>query len=227
MKKIIEGIKKFQTEVHPRKRELFAQLSTGQKPSALVICCADSRVDMELVTQSEPGELFFFRNAGNIVPPYGAMQGALSATIEYAMVALGIRHVVVCGHSDCGAMKGIMQPELVRGMPTVAQWLSHADVARGMLQRWDDLPRTDALDLLCHENVLAQMDNLRTHPSVAVRLAHGEVELHGWFYDIPHGTVAAYDAEAGAFVPIDREPPPRALAGRSAIRPRSSGRAAE
>jgi carbonic anhydrase len=213
MKQIIEGIKKFQSEVFPKKRELFAELGRGQKPTALVISCADSRVDMQLVTQSEPGQLFFFRNAGNIIPPYGAVLGAVSATIEYAMVALEVPNIIVCGHSDCGAMKGLLNPELVREMPTVAQWLRYSDVARRMVvDVHGGVDGPEALDLACHENVLAQLGNLKTHPSVAVRLAQGKVELHGWFYDISKGQVTAFDATTGRFRPVDEEPFPRATA---------------
>lgn len=211
MKSIIQGIHKFQTEVLPKKRALFDQLSKGQKPAALVISCADSRVDMQLVTQAEPGQLFFFRNAGNIVPPYGTVLGAISATIEYAMVALEIPNIIVCGHSDCGAMKGVLNPESLGRMPTVAQWLKYADVARQMASELHrDTPPEKLLDYLIQENVLAQLDNLGTHPSVAVRVARGEVQLHGWIYDINTGSVVAYDGTKRAFVPVDTEPLPHA-----------------
>lgn len=218
MKHIIEGIKKFQSEVFPTQRELFAELGRGQRPTALVIACADSRVDMQTVTQSEPGQLFFFRNAGNIVPPYGAMLGAVSATIEYAMVALRVPNIIVCGHSDCGAMKGLLSPELTAQMPTVSQWLRHADVARQMvLDVHGGADGPEALDLAIHENILAQIDNLRTHPSVAVRLARGELDLHAWFYDIPSGRVTAYDDENACFRPIEDEPLPIATIHKSPV----------
>src|SRR3954454_22507395 len=116
MQRLIEGVSKFQREVFPSKRELFEQLSSSQKPDALFITCSDSRVVPELFTQAGPGDLFLCRNAGNMVPPYGEMAGGVSATIEYAVLALGVRHIVVCGHTDCGAMKGVLHPELVKDM---------------------------------------------------------------------------------------------------------------
>src|SRR5262249_30977295 len=156
-----------------------ASLAKGQRPSALMISCADSRVDMQLVTQCEPGHLFFFRNAGNIVPPYGTVLGAVSATIEYAMVALEIPNIIVCGHSDCGAMRGVLAQGLESRMPTVAQWLRFADAPRQIVQRDDALSPAQQLDRLTKLNVLSQLEHLKTHPSVAVRLANGEVQLHG------------------------------------------------
>ena len=205
MKDIIEGVRRFRTQVYPQKRQLFEALARGQRPSAVIICCADSRVDMQLVTQCDPGHLFCFRNAGNIVPPYGTVLGAVSATIEYAMVALEIPNIIVCGHSDCGAMRGVLSQGLEAKMPTVAQWLRFSDAAHQIVLRDDQAPE-DRLSRLIELNVLAQLEHLKTHPSVAVRLAHGEVQLHGWVYDIEHGTVTAYDRAAGRFVPLEHEP---------------------
>lgn len=205
MKDIIEGVRRFRAQVYPQKRQLFEALARGQRPSAVIICCADSRVDMQLVTQSNPGHLFCFRNAGNIVPPYGTVLGAVSATIEYAMVALEIPNIIVCGHSDCGAMRGVLSHGLEERMPTVAQWLRFSDAARQIALREDRSPE-DRLARLIELNVLAQLEHLKTHPSVAVRLAHGEVRLHGWVYDIELGTVSAYDGTAGRFVPLEQLP---------------------
>jgi carbonic anhydrase len=206
MKAIIEGVHRFRTEVFPEKRQLFANLAKGQRPSALMISCADSRVDMQLVTQCDPGHLFFFRNAGNIVPPYGTVLGAASATIEYAMEALEIPNIIVCGHSDCGAMRAVLAQGIEARMPTVAQWLKFADTPRQMVLR--DTTTTDPqarLDRLIRLNVLSQIEHLKTHPSVAVRVASGEVKLHGWIYDIEHGSVDTYDSTTGTFVPVDRD----------------------
>jgi len=205
MKDIIEGVHRFRTQVFPQKRALFASLAKGQRPTALMISCADSRVDMQLVTQAEPGHLFFFRNAGNIVPPYGTVLGAASATIEYAMEALEIPNIIVCGHSDCGAMRGVLAQGIEERMPTVAQWLKFADTPRQLLLRERDLDPQARLDRLIKLNVLSQIEHLKTHPSVAVRVASGQVTLHGWVYDIEHGSVDAYDQASGTFVPVDRD----------------------
>lgn len=203
MHRIIQGVRRFRSEVFPHKRAMFADLAKGQSPIAAIISCADSRVDMQLVTQSEPGQLFWFRNAGNIVPPFGAVLGAASATIEYAMEALEIPNLIVCGHSDCGAMKGLLKRDLADSMPTVASWLRFADVPRQMVVRNPDISEADKLDELVRENVLAQLAHLQTHPAVAVRLARGTLQLHGWVYDIERGEVSAYDATRRCFVPLD------------------------
>ena len=210
MHRIIQGVRRFRREVFPEKEALFASLAKGQSPIAAMISCADSRVDMQLVTQSEPGQLFWFRNAGNIVPPFGAVLGAASATIEYAMEALEIPNLIVCGHSDCGAMKGLLKRDLAETMPTVASWLRFADVPRQLVARDETISDADRLDALVRENVLAQLAHLQTHPAVAVRLRRGTLQLHGWVYDIERGEITAYDAERGRFVPLDDGPIPHA-----------------
>ena len=123
MNKLLEGIQQFQSSVYPRYKGLFRQLASTQKPRALFIACADSRLMPEMLTQSGPGDLFICRNAGNIVPPYNDHAGGVTATIEYAVAVLRVPNIIICGHSDCGAMKGVLHPESVRGMPTVARWL--------------------------------------------------------------------------------------------------------
>jgi carbonic anhydrase len=203
MKQIIEGVHKFRTQIFPEKRAMFKELAGGQSPSALMISCADSRVDMGLVTQCDPGHLFFFRNAGNIVPPFGMALGAASATIEYAMVALKIPNIIVCGHSDCGAMKGLLATGVAETMPTVAQWLKYADIPRQIVLSESGQDRQAQIDRLIRLNVLSQLDHLKTHPSVAVRIAKGEVKLHGWVYDIESGGVEAYDQATGQFAPLE------------------------
>jgi carbonic anhydrase len=203
MKEIIEGVHRFRTQIFPEKRGLFKSLANGQRPSALMISCADSRVDMSLVTQCDPGHLFFFRNAGNIVPPYGQALGAASATIEYAMVALQIPNIIVCGHSDCGAMKGVLAQGVADTMPVVAQWLKYSDIPRQLVLSEGDTDPKARVDRLIRLNVLSQIEHLKTHPSVAVRVARGEVKLHGWVYDIEHGSVIAYDQASGSFKPLE------------------------
>src|ERR1700712_4579605 len=205
MKEIIQGVHRFRTQIFPEKRGMYKALADGQRPSALMISCADSRVDMQMVTQCEPGHLFFFRNAGNIVPPFGLALGAASATIEYAMVALQIPNIIVCGHSDCGAMKGLLAKGVAETMPTVAEWLKFAEVPRQIVLSEGETDTKARIDRLIRLNVLSQLDHLKTHPSVAVRVARGEVKLHGWVYDIEHGNVVAYDLASGAFVAVDAD----------------------
>ncbi len=204
MERIIEGICKFKREVFPQERELFQQLANRQNPEALFITCADSRIVPDLITQCKPGDLFICRNAGNMVPPYGEVHGGVSATIEYSVDVLGVRHIIVCGHTDCGAMKGVMYPDKVAHLPAVRTWLNHGELARRVVQaNYGDLPEDQKLAALIESNVVAQIAHLRTHPSVAARLARGELLLHGWVYDIGNGHITAWDRSKSLFVPIE------------------------
>lgn len=203
MKRLIEGIVRFQREVFPCKQQLFKTLADSQNPRALFITCADSRIVPDLITQASPGDLFICRNAGNIIPPYGEMNGGVSATIEYAVMALGIRNIIVCGHSDCGAMRAVLHPEKLADLPTVSSWLKHAEAARRVVkENYAGLDDEEMLDVLIKENVVVQIDHLRTHPAVASRMARGELNLYGWVYGIGTGTMLAYDHEAGDYIPL-------------------------
>ena len=208
MERLLKGVSTFQREVFPQHRELFERLAAKQNPMALFITCADSRVVPDLITQSDPGDLFICRNAGNMVPPYGEMNGGVSATIEYAVLALNVRHIIVCGHSDCGAMKAVLHPELVEDLPTVRSWLAHGEMARRIVnEAYPALSEGAQLHTLVGENVVAQLEHLRTHPSVASRLATGSICLHGWIYHIRTGQIEAWDAQQGGFVPIEQYDP--------------------
>jgi carbonic anhydrase len=186
------GIRRFRTEVYPKQEATYLKaVSEPQTPHALFITCADSRIDPELITQSGPGDLFVTRNVGNLVPAYGEMLGGVSAVIEYAVTALKVPHVVVCGHSDCGAMKGLLAPEALDKMPTVKSWLNNAQAALSVansLAGPDETPG-ERMRRLTEENVLLQLQHLRTHPSVAGALAREELTLSGWVYDIGKGEV--------------------------------------
>lgn len=203
MQKLFHGLHHFQRHVFSDKQELFERLKEGQSPDALFITCSDSRINPNLITQTEPGEIFILRNAGNIVPPYGAANGGEGATIEFAIKALNIKDIIICGHSDCGAMKGILHPEKLTEMPMVAQWLSHAEATRSIVQDvYPDLPEENRLNIAIQENVLVQLENLRTLPAVAARLVKGDLNLHAWVYKIETGEVFAYDSDEGQFQPI-------------------------
>ena len=204
MKRIIDGVLKFQREVFPSQKVLFQQLSNSQRPQALFIGCSDSRVIPELFMQQEPGDLFVVRNAGNIVPPYAVAPSGVSASIEYAVAVLGVPDIVVCGHSGCGAMSAILRgSEQLKALPEVFRWLNFANAATKVVAEQhaakDDQTK---LDILVRENVLAQLANLLTHPVVANAIQSKEVRLHGWVFDIPTATVTTYDAETGEFVPL-------------------------
>lgn len=203
MTKIAAGVLKFQAEEFEKRRALFAELADGQSPEALFITCSDSRIDPNLITQSEPGELFICRNAGNIVPPHTQHTGAMTASIEFAVGALNVPHIVVCGHSGCGAMKGAMKPESLDAFPHVKAWLGYARAAALVAEEVGaGLNDDQRLDLLVRQNVLLQIAHLRTHPFVAARLAAGRTEIHGWVYDIGSGSVLAFDEARGDFIPV-------------------------
>ncbi|SDV46076.1 carbonic anhydrase [Chitinasiproducens palmae] len=206
MQEIIEGFLKFRQTAYPERSELFKELSNHQKPKALFVTCSDSRVVPELLTQREPGELFVIRNAGNIVPSYGPEPGGVSATVEYAVSVLGVSDIVICGHSDCGAMTAISSCMCLNHLPAVASWLRHADAARAINFSREYGSGEARLSALVRDNVVAQLANIRTHPSVALALAQGRMDLHGWVYDIESGSIDAMDGESGGFLPLDRHP---------------------
>jgi len=207
---IVSGVKRFREEVYPEQRELFEKLAYEQTPRAMFITCADSRIIPELITQSSPGDLFVTRNVGNVVPPYGQMNGGVSSAIEYAVMALNVQHIIVCGHSDCGAMKAVLDPSGLQRMPTVKAWLRHCEVARSLVEQNCSCAAGEALGVLTEENVVAQLDHLRTHPSVAARLASGQLFIHGWVYNIGTSEIRAYDAEKGEFRLVGDGPLPMA-----------------
>ncbi len=203
MEKIAAGVVKFQQGAYEERRNLFEKLADGQSPEALFITCSDSRIDPTLLTQTEPGELFICRNAGNIVPPHTNSTGAMTASIEFAVGALKVPHIIICGHSECGAMKGAMNPDGLDDFPHVKEWLGFARAAALVTKRKGvALDDKDKLDMLIRENVLLQIAHLKTHPYVAMQLSTGETEIHGWVYDIRSGEVLAYDERANAFIPV-------------------------
>ena len=162
-----------------------------QRPQALVITCANSRIHPDVLTQSTPGEIFVTRNIGNMVPAYGEMMGGVSAVLEYAVSALKVKHIVVCGHTDCGAMKALLDPASVDAMPTVKSWLRNAHTALSVTDAMVGAAGGDAkLRVLTEQNVLLQMQHVRTHPSVAGAMAKGTLSISGWVYDIAAGNVS-------------------------------------
>jgi carbonic anhydrase len=202
MEKVVAGIAKFQQSAYETRKSLFAELANGQNPEVLFITCADSRIDPNLVTQTEPGDLFICRNAGNIVPPHTRTAGGVTASIEYAVAVLGVKDIIVCGHTDCGAMKGALNPGALHDLPHVTAWLDHARAAVEVVKAKVGQAGLDELGSVTEQNVLLQMQHLRTHPTVAARLATQAIELHGWIYSIETGEVSAYDEKHDAFIPI-------------------------
>jgi carbonic anhydrase len=187
VEKFLGGISRFQKDVYPEHQDLFENLAKGQRPEALFITCADSRIDPCLLTQTKPGELFICRVIGNVVPPWPETIGGVSATIEYAVGVLRVPEVIVCGHTDCGVVRGALNPEALAAFPSVTAWLRYVKVEHREPQA------------LTEGNVVAQLKNLRTHPSVAARLEQGDMALHGWVYHIGPGIVTIYNEESRTF----------------------------
>ena len=210
MDNILDRAGRFRGDIFEKESALYQTLAHhGQNPKALMISCADSRVVPELITQARPGDLFVCRNAGNIVPPFSQANGGVSSAVEYAIVALKVRDIVVCGHSDCGAMKAFLKPEVLDDMPNVATWLRHAHAAESVVKAAypDNMDDRDRVRALALENVIAQINHLRTHPSVAAAMARGELSLHGWFFEIDSGTIMALDGKTGSFVNVNNDAP--------------------
>lgn len=206
MKDIIDGFLKFQKDAYPERVKLFKDLASQQSPRALFISCSDSRLVPELVTQREPGDLFVIRNAGNIVPSYGPEPGGVSASVEYAVAALQVSDIVICGHSDCGAMTAIATCKCLDHMPAVAGWLRYADSARVVNEARKHFGPQAKVEAMVRENVIAQLANIQTHPSVRLALEEGRVTLHGWIYDIESGLIEAFDGSTGTFMSLAENP---------------------
>ena len=204
MQKLVEGIHRFQSNQFDEDRALFEDLAGGQNPICLFITCSDSRIDPNLLTQTKPGDLFIQRTAGNIVPPYGAVAGGEAATIEYAVAALGVEDIVICGHSHCGAMGGLLKPEATTQLPAVRAYLEHAAAtARIVSENYGEVSDDAAkLSVAVQENVLVQLENLKTHPTVAAALGRGALKLHGWVYRFETGEVFTFDPDEGQFVAL-------------------------
>jgi carbonic anhydrase len=193
--KLLSGVSRFQKDVYPKHQDLFEKLALSQRPETLFITCADSRIDPCLLTQTKPGDLFICRVIGNIVPPYPDAIGGVSATIEYAAGVLRVQRIIVCGHTDCGVMKGALNPEALEAYPNVTAWLRYAQV-----ESRETNPSAEFLLALAERNVVAQLRNLRSHPAVQARLEEGDLALDGWVYHIGPGTVTAYDENSRKFL---------------------------
>jgi carbonic anhydrase len=200
LRKIVEGVSTFHRDIYPAQRAMFERLKRRQEPIALFITCADSRVVPNLFTQTGPGDFFIERNPGNLVPHYSEFVGGVSSGIEYAMLVLRVPLVIICGHTDCGVMNGLLHPEQVLGLPSVQEWMRHAAEARRRIMRdHSEATEEDKLRLITEYNVLAQIENLKSHPSVHSRMANGEVEVRGWVYDIGDGSIRAAAPESRKF----------------------------
>ncbi|MDQ2840559.1 MAG: carbonic anhydrase [Acidobacteriota bacterium] len=198
---LLAGVRQFRREIYTKNRERYLQsVQQPQRPHTLFITCSDSRIDPETLTQSGPGDIFVSRNIGNLVPAYGQVLGGVSAVIEYAVLALEVSQIVVCGHTDCGAMKGLLHREKLASMPTVNAWLQNAEAALSVVDARNTASGESArLSQVIEENVVLQLNHLRTHPSVAGKIAQGKLAVYGWVYDIGHGQIHMQEAGSNRF----------------------------
>ncbi|MBU0807577.1 MAG: carbonic anhydrase [Gammaproteobacteria bacterium] len=217
MQALIDGFLKFQSEAFPQRSDLFKHLATTQHPGTLFITCSDSRVVPELLTQQEPGELFVIRNAGNIVPSYSPHPGGVSATVEYAVAVLGVTDIVICGHSDCGAMTAVASCKCMDHLPAVSGWLQHAESAKVINESRVHANDAAKVSSMVRENVIAQLANIQTHPSVRLAQEKGVLNLHGWVYDIESGSIDALDDDNRSFKALADYPATCAVHARSAV----------
>ena len=203
MQKLVQGLHQFQSQVFSSHKELFERLEKGQTPETLFITCSDSRIDPNLITQTGPGELFIVRNVGNLIARYDEHVGSTAAAIEFAVAALQVKNIIVCGHSNCGAMKAILEPDSIEGLPAMKAWMGHAaQTGRLVRENYGHLEGEAQLTATVEENVLVQLENLRTHPSVATAMERDGLKVHGWVYKIQTGEVFAYDAAQAQFMPL-------------------------
>jgi carbonic anhydrase len=203
MQKLIEGHKRFLAEVFPAKKSHFHLLSDGQMPAWLFITCSDSRVVPDLILGTEPGDLFIARAIGNIVPITHQDVDGVTATIEYSVEVLKVRHIIVCGHSDCGALKAALDPDSLADLPKARRWLDHVKVAFAYKQPLNPADGESAeLASLIRGNVVAQLMNLHAQPPVVNAVAEGRLTVHGWYYDILTGRIEEYDEKLKKFAPL-------------------------
>lgn len=203
LEKLKAGVRQFRSEVHAENEETYRRAaSEPQRPHTLVIACADSRVDVESITSSGPGKVFVTRNIGNMVPSYGEFIGSVTAVIEYAVTGLGVGHVVICGHSDCGAMKSLLNPASTNGLPNVRRWLTNGEAAQRVAETIPVESKEDQLRVLTEQNVLMQLAHLRTHPAVAGAIARRQLTVSGWIYDIGSGEIRIAENGSSEFLPF-------------------------
>jgi carbonic anhydrase len=203
MDRLIAGHKRFLAEVFPGRRSEFQLLADRQAPEWLFITCSDSRVVPDLILDTGPGDLFIIRNAGNVVPIDSNDVGGVTATIEYAVEVLKVKSAILCGHSDCGALKAALNRKGLESLPKARRWLSHVEGAFSQRQPMNPADGEQAeLASLIRGNVVAQMQNLRAQPSVARAVAEGRLTVHGWYYDILSGHIEQYDEQMRRFLPL-------------------------
>jgi carbonic anhydrase len=206
IERIIQGLTQFQANYFSTHQEFFQQLSQKQTPEVLLITCSDSRIDPNLLTQTKPGELFVIRNIGNMIPPHGTLNSSEGAGVEYAVAALNIKNIIVCGHSHCGSMNALLQlNKLNDDMPLVYDWLKHhgEPIRRLLKENYGDCDPAELLSIAIEENVLTQIENLKTYPVIHSKIRSGQISLHSWVYSIETGEIHAYNSQSDRFCIIN------------------------
>jgi carbonic anhydrase len=205
MRNLIDGYRRFHSHVFPQRRRFYAKLADGQFPQYLFITCCDSRIDPHEFTQTRAGDLFMERSVGNLVPKLDRGEHESLASIEYAVVALRVEHIIICGHSRCGAIKGLLEPETIRDLPMVQAWLANADDTREAIARnCGHLQGDELWAAAIRENVVVQLGHVSRLPLIARRLEQGLLQTHGWVYEFERGEVVAFDRKSGTFVPLPK-----------------------
>ncbi len=200
MKKLIKGLHKFQTEVFPIQKDFYEKLTKGQHPEILFISCSDSRINPNLVTSAEPGELFILRNAGNIIPTYDA-GGSEAATIEFAVSLLKVKDIIICGHSHCGAVEASLKLDTLSNQPSLHSWIKNniSPTLALVQENYPDIDRDSLIDVLSQEHVLQQIENLKTHPVITKMIAQQKLTLHAWIYKFESGDIFSFNQNEGQF----------------------------
>lgn len=201
---LIKGVHHFQNVGFQQQKNLFERLAEGQNPEVCFITCSDSRIDPNLITNAKPGQLFIVRNPGNIVPCYGTANNSALAAVEFAVEVLGVKDVIVCGHTHCGAMSALFQPDAYKNLRCLNEWMIHCDATAQILKdHYSNLSGEDLLTVASEENVLVQLEHLRTLPAIASRVSRGLVHLHAWMYKIETGEMFVYESAEGQFKPLN------------------------
>ncbi len=211
MTRIIKGVFDFQKNVHGTREQLFKNLGAGQKPLALFITCSDSRISPDMLTQTQPGELFIMRNAGNIVSPFSWDHASgEAATLEYAVKQLKVREVIICGHAKCGAVHGLLHLDQLDGLPEVKRWLNFSKPVLAALKKdTEGMTPDEVLAIGIERNVLQQLENVKSYPFVQEAIDRGELRLHAWVYHFETGTVVAHDQAKKRFVSLGEATKPK------------------
>lgn len=206
MKKLIQGIVEFRKSLSEESRALFAKLALGQKPDALFIGCSDSRVAPNVFASTNPGDLFVVRNLGNLVPPEDShvQECSVPAALEFSVFNLDVSDIIVCGHSECGAIRAIVDGVDAGTCSHLKSWLKYGDEAvRKVKEKGAIDPSLTECNQVSQANVLLQMEHIASYPYIRERMEKKKLRVHGWWFDIARADVYSYEPHLNQFVLID------------------------